>query len=68
MIVFESVPKFQLFKIVLTVLFLNLGMFWFLSTYETNLKLGYIYVEDMLKFFIYYLSLFKEDSTFSDQR
>ena len=27
-----------------TISFLNLGMLWFLSTYEINLKLGYTYV------------------------
>ena len=33
-----------------TILFLNLDMFWFLSTYEINLELGYTYANDMLKF------------------
>ena len=49
MILFETVPKFQLYNIFSTILFLNLGMFRFLSTYEINLKLGYTYVNDMLK-------------------
>ena len=33
-----------------TTLFLNLSMFQFLSTYGINIKLGYTYVDDMLKF------------------
>ena len=49
MILFEGVPKFQLHNIFSTALFLNLSMFWFLSTYEINIKLGYAYVDDMLK-------------------
>ena len=49
MILFETVP-FQLYNIFSTILFLNLGMFRFLSTYEVNFKLGYTCVEDMLKF------------------
>ena len=31
-------------------LFLNSGMFRILSTYEIDCKLGYTYVDDMLKF------------------
>ena len=50
MILFEAVPKFQLHNIFSTNLFLNLNMFRFLSTYGINIKLGYIYVADMLKF------------------
>ena len=50
MILFGIVPKFQLLNIFLTTLFLNLGMFQFLSTYEFTLKLGYTYIDDMLKF------------------
>ena len=46
-ILFEKVPKFQLYNIFSTILFLNLGMFLFLSTYEINLKLGYTYIDDM---------------------
>ena len=34
-----------------TILFSNLVMFWFLSTYEINLKSFYTYVDDMLFFF-----------------
>ena len=40
---FETVPQFQLYNIVSTILFLNLGMFRFLTTYEINLNLGYTY-------------------------
>ena len=47
---FGIVPKFRLRNIFLTILFLNLGMFQFLSTYEFTLKLGYTYIDDMLKF------------------
>ena len=47
---FGIVPKFRLHNIFLTILFLNLGMFQFLSTYEFALKLGYTYIDDMLKF------------------
>ena len=47
---FEAVPKFQTFYIFQAILFFNLGMFWFFFTYEINLKLGYAYVNDMLKF------------------
>ena len=47
---FGNVPKFRLHNIFLTILFLNLGMFQFLSTYEFTLKLGYTYIDDMLKF------------------
>ena len=49
-IMFEEVPKYQLYNIFSTILFSNLGMFRFLSTYEINLKLGYKYVDNMLKF------------------
>ena len=35
---FGIVPKFRLHNIFLTILFLNLGMFQFLSTYEFTLK------------------------------
>ena len=41
-------PNFS-FIIFFQQLFLNFSMFLFLSTYEINLKLGYIYVDDMLK-------------------
>ena len=47
---FGIIPKFRLHNIFLTILFLNLGMFQFLSTYEFTLKLGYTYIDDMLKF------------------
>ena len=47
---FGIVPKFRLHHIILTILFLNLGMFQFLSTYEFTLNLGYTYIDDMLKF------------------
>ena len=47
---FGIVTKFRLQNIFLTILFLNLGMFQFLSTYEFTLKLGYTYIDDMLKF------------------
>ena len=47
---FVIVPKFRLHNIFLTILFLNLGMFQFLSTYEFTLKLGYTYIDDLLKF------------------
>ena len=50
MILFGIVPKFQFLNIFLTILFLNLGIFQFLSTYEFTLKLGYTYIDDMLKF------------------
>ena len=50
MILFEAVPKFQLHNIFSTTMFLNLSMFQFLSAYEINIKLGYNYVDDMLKF------------------
>ena len=50
MILFEAVPKFQLYNIFSSTLFLNFSMFPFLSTYEINIKLGYTYVDDMLKF------------------
>ena len=50
MILFEAVPKFQLHNIFSTTLFLNLSMFRFLSTYGINTKLGYTYVDDILKF------------------
>ena len=50
MILFEAVPKFQLYNIFSTTLILNLSMFRFLSTYGINIKLGYTYVDDMLKF------------------
>ena len=49
MILFEAVPKFQLNNILSTTLFLNLSMFRFLSTYGINIKLGYTYIDDMLK-------------------
>ena len=42
--------QFQLYNIFSTILFSNLGMFRFLSTYEINHKLGYTYVDDMLRF------------------
>ena len=45
----EAVPKFQLYDIFSTIFFLNLGMLHFLSTYKINHKLGYTYVDDMLK-------------------
>ena len=48
--VFETVHKFQLYNIFSTIEFLDLGMLWFLSTYEINLKLVYTYTEGMLKF------------------
>ena len=38
MILFGIVPKFQLHNIFLTILFLNLGMFQFLPTYEFTFK------------------------------
>ena len=47
---FGIIPKFRLQNIFLTILFLNLGMFQFLSTYEFTFKLGYTYIDDMLKF------------------
>ena len=50
MILFGIVPKFQLHNMVLTILFLNLCMFQFFSTHEFTLKLGYTYIDDMLKF------------------
>ena len=50
MILCEVVPKFQLYNIFSTTLFLNLSMFPFLSTYGINIKLGYPYVDDILKF------------------
>ena len=50
MILFEAVPKFQLHNIFSTTLFLNLSMFRFLSTCGINIKLGYSYVDDMVKF------------------
>ena len=50
MILFETVPKFQLYNIFSTILFLNLGMFPLLSTYDIDYKLGYTYVDDILKF------------------
>ena len=50
MILFGIVPKFQLHNIFLTILFLNLGMFQFLSTYQFTLKFGYTYIDDILKF------------------
>ena len=50
MILFRIVPKFQLHNIFLTILFLNLGMFQFLSTYKFTFKLGYTYIDDMLNF------------------
>ena len=50
MIMFDAVLKFQLHNIFSTTLFLNLSMFRFLSTYGINIKLGYSYVDDMLKF------------------
>ena len=50
MILFGIIPKFHLHNIFLTILFLNLGMFQFLSTYEFTIKLGYTYIDDMLKF------------------
>ena len=50
MILLEAVPKFQLYNIFSTILFLNLSMFRFLSTYGIYIKLGYTYVDDMLKF------------------
>ena len=50
MILVGIVPKFQLHNDFLTILFLNLGMFQFLSTYEFTLSLGYTYIDDMLKF------------------
>ena len=49
MILFEKVPKFR-FIFFSIILFLNLGMFRFLSTYEIKVKLGFTYVDDMLKF------------------
>ena len=50
MILFEAVPKFQLYNIFPTTSFLNLSMFRFFSTYVVNINLGYTYVDDMLKF------------------
>ena len=50
MVLFLKVPKVQLYNIFSTILFLNLGMLLFLSTYEINLKLGVTYVDDMLNF------------------
>ena len=50
MILFGIVPKFQLHNIFLTIMFSNLGMFQFLSNYEFTLKLGYTYIDVMLKF------------------
>ena len=50
MMLFEAVPKFQLYNILSTTLFLNLSMFRFLSIYGINIKLGYTYVNYMLKF------------------
>ena len=38
-----TVPKYQLYIIFSTILFLNLDMFRFLATYEINLELGYTY-------------------------
>ena len=49
-ILFETVPKFLLYNIFLTNLFLNLDMFQILSSYEIIFKLCYTYVDDMLKF------------------
>ena len=46
----KKVPQFLLYDIFSALLLLNLGMFQLLSTYEINLKLGNIYVDDMLKF------------------
>ena len=45
-----TVLKYQLYNIFSTILFLNLDMFRFLSTYEIKLELGYTYANDMLKF------------------
>ena len=50
MILFGIVLKFQLHNIFLTIMFYNLGMFQFLSTFEYTLKLGYTYIDVMLKF------------------
>ena len=50
MILFETVPEFQPYNIFSTILFLNLDTFSFLPTYEINLRLGYTYADDMLKF------------------
>ena len=50
MILVGIVPKFQIHNDFLTILFLNLGMFQFLSTYEFTLSLGYTFIDDMLKF------------------
>ena len=50
MILFEADPKVQLYNIFSTTLFLNISMFRFLSTCGIDIKLGYIYVDDMLKF------------------
>ena len=50
MILCKNVPKFQVYNIFSTILFLNLGMFLFLSTYEIILKIGYTHVDDKLKF------------------
>ena len=50
MIFFEAVPKVQLHNIFSTTLFLDLSMFRFLSTYGINIKFGYTYVDDILKF------------------
>ena len=44
----ETVPKYQLYIIFSTILFLNLDMFRFLSTYEINLELGYTYDMKMI--------------------
>ena len=49
-ILFETVIKFQLSNIFSSMLFLDLGIFSSLSTYEINHKLGYTYVNYMLKF------------------
>ena len=45
----EKSPNFSCI-IFFNIFFLNLGMFRFLLTYEINLKLGYTYANDMLKF------------------
>ena len=50
LILFETVPKFQLYNIFSTILFLHLDMFQLLCPYEINLNLGYACVDDMLKF------------------
>ena len=49
MILFGIVPKFQFHKFFSTILLLDLGMFQFLSTNEFTLKLGYTYIDDILK-------------------